>query len=135
MKSTELRLGNYLLFSVSSDFLKVTDISNNLICSIFYGSDKKVCSDIEDFICSDIEDFICSDITEEWLLKLGFRKSKLMGHDSHFQYHHHLLHSNILALYNSDFSIQLDNVARGIQYVHQLQNIFYIITGEELVIQ
>jgi hypothetical protein len=74
-------------------------------------------------------------LTEEWLLKLGFIKSKLEGYDVHFKYSHHLLHSSITALYNAEFSLLLDNVARGIKYVHQLQNLYFALTGEELTIK
>jgi len=71
-------------------------------------------------------------LTEEWLLKLGFRKIKLLGYDQHFSYLHAGLYSGVTALYNSDFSILLDGVARGIKYVHQLQNLYFALTGEEL---
>lgn len=74
-------------------------------------------------------------LTEERLLKCGFTKSKLEGYDVHFKYSHYLLHSGITALYNSEFSIKLDDVARGIKYLHQLQNLYFALTGEELEIR
>jgi len=72
-------------------------------------------------------------LTEEWLLKAGFRKSKLEGYEVHFIYQHQKIHSGVTAIYNADFSMKLDNVARGIKYVHKLQNLYFALTGEELV--
>ena len=71
-------------------------------------------------------------LTEEWLIKFGFRKYNLEGYSVHFRYEHPKLHSTVTAIYNSDFSIKLDNVARGIKYVHQLQNIYTALTNKEL---
>jgi len=71
-------------------------------------------------------------LTEEWLIKFGFRKYNLEGYSVHFRYEHPKLHSTVTAIYNSDFSIKLDDVARGIKYVHQLQNIYFALTNKEL---
>ena len=74
-------------------------------------------------------------LTPELLKKCGFVKSKLEGYDVHFKYSHHKLYSAITALYDSKFSIKLDDVARGIKSLHQLQNLYYALTNEELVIK
>lgn len=74
-------------------------------------------------------------LTEEILLKCGFRKTNLEGYDVHFKYTNPLLRSDITAIYNSDFSLKLDGVARGIKYLHRLQNLFFDLTGKELEVE
>ena len=74
------------------------------------------------------------ELTEDVLMKCGFRKHKLMGYDSNFTYSIFMGGEviNITAIYNADFSIMLHSVARKIKYLHELQNLYYAITKEEL---
>lgn len=68
-------------------------------------------------------------LTEEWLLKLGFIKSKLS--------------SNCLKItngYKFDFAggevLYLDSIRlEHIKYIHQLQNLHFALGGEELTIK
>lgn len=66
-------------------------------------------------------------ITEEWLLKLGFEKGdKVYGHDKS---RHHIV-------INEGFVYRVPGVSlRRIQYVHQLQNLYFALAGEELTIK
>ena len=75
-------------------------------------------------------------LTEDILLKAGFRKRKMSGYDTHFIYSLFIGGETIgiTAIYNADFSIMLHGVARGVKYLHRLQNIIKIITGNELEI-
>lgn len=75
-------------------------------------------------------------LTEDILLKAGFRKRKMSGYDTHFIYSLFIGGETICitAIYNADFSIMLHGVARGVKYLHRLQNIIKIITGNELEI-
>jgi hypothetical protein len=82
----------------------------------------------------EIEEFEGISITEEWLLKFGFQKSNLAGYDQHFQYYHPKLNNPITALYNADFSMDLDGRERVLKHVHQLQNAFFVIADEELTL-
>lgn len=72
-------------------------------------------------------------LTEEWLLKAGFNKQSLSGMHNCFvikrknNYH--------FTLYESENSYNINNrmLEVDIKYVHQLQNIYFALTGEELV--
>lgn len=67
-------------------------------------------------------------ITEEWLVRLGFETNKFSN-------------SNPKTYYNKKFdfgidfyidgTISLEDLAK-IKYVHQLQNLYFALTGEEL---
>ena len=72
-------------------------------------------------------------ITEEWLIKFGFKSQSsawfekdqllfLFGYTDSFGHYLHFA--------ESDRTI----VGTGIKYVHQLQNLYYSLTGEELEI-
>lgn len=72
------------------------------------------------------------ELTEEWLLKFGF-ESELTGvHKEQWQLYkkdHFVLHwRNEFCEFGWIESIE-------IKYVHQLQNLFYALTGEELIIK
>ncbi len=88
--------------------------------------------------CVTIDEIIKSAIplTEDILLKAGFRKRKMSGYDTHFIYSLFIGGETIgiTAIYNADFSILLHGVARGVKYLHRLQNIIQIVTGNELEI-
>jgi hypothetical protein len=118
MKANELRIGN------------ITDAG--IVCKIYpnFFYVKNPNSDSE--FCSLAIEVKPIPLTEEWFLNFGFTKNKLEGYDTHFKYLHFNLNSGITALYNSDFSIKLDDCARGIKYVHQLQNLYFALTGQEL---
>lgn len=69
-------------------------------------------------------------ITEEWLLKMGFENN----HSS----------VNFKTFYNNGFDYRIELYSDGkvffdelreIQYVHQLQNLYFALTGEELTIK
>ena len=67
-------------------------------------------------------------LTEEWLFKFGFKLVE--SHDDHLYY-----------LEETDFSLnrsfQFNNYYKRIElkYVHQLQNLYFALTGEELTIK
>ena len=69
-------------------------------------------------------------LTEEWLLKLGFKKTEWDNFNSYR-----------LMIGNNDYTIVLysdgncevgDIITCKIEYVHQLQNLYFALTGEEL---
>jgi hypothetical protein len=73
-------------------------------------------------------------LTEEWLIKLGFEKQQ----EEHVWYE--LQISSSLALIEGDkngymevFLLDHDDSVR-VRYVHQLQNLYFALTGEELKI-
>ena len=128
IKENELRLNNLVMVNYKTDLLsKVTWIQEGSINVTF---DRQ--PDLVNGIVCSVNDLIPIPLTEEWLIKFGFKKYNLEGYSVHFRYEHPKLHSTVTAIYNSDFSIKLDNVARGIKYVHQLQNIYFALINKEL---
>lgn len=125
VKANELRIDN--LFLLEKKVVSILEISQDEIWS------KEIIRNTRLGLClCHLEELEPIPLTEEWILKAGFKKRKLEGYEVHFMYEHPKLHSCITAIYNADFSMSLDNVARGIKYIHNLQNLFFAITGEEL---
>jgi len=107
MKATELRIGNL----VNNKEGNIVYVNPNHLIVLAYG--------IENV-------FKPIPLTEEWLLKFEFEKNQSPNKDIQ------------VGLVNDDFANNVMSVVwRGfilvkIQYVHQLQNLFYSITKEEL---
>jgi hypothetical protein len=132
MKVNELRIGNIVGFKDRTDFYaRINDMSSlgGVHISRFW----------EDGVMDDqpevIEDLTPIPLTEEWLLKFGFEKQKDQDGDA---YGKELIYpiGNItmflesidsweISFYKADFSL-------SVQYVHQLQNLYFALTGEEL---
>ena len=67
-------------------------------------------------------------LTKEWLLKFGFEET---CYKSIFTRHKRIQYS----IENKTYSIGDDVSIYGIDYVHQLQNLYFALTGEELTIK
>ena len=59
-------------------------------------------------------------LTEEWLIKFGFEKA----YETCYQYKDFILNDKFIMM-DIDITIQL-------KHVHQLQNLYFALTGEEL---
>lgn len=129
MKTTELRIGN-LVYTTNDNEEDITtlDLSEIIQIDIFGNGFCNTETDIGKRY-SDIEDYCyftknCElkpiPITEEWLLKFGFE-----GWD---------IDNYTLILTNGNFfKLEcLDPIATNIFYVHQLQNLYFALTGKEL---
>lgn len=67
-------------------------------------------------------------LTEEWLLKFGFKSIQ----DGWYEYSN----SNITFSWNIyDRQLRFLGEPFNIQYVHQLQNLYFALTGEELEVK
>jgi hypothetical protein len=81
-------------------------------------------------------------LTPEWLIKLGFSGAfhKLTGEHSHLPSHYNLNGFRIDVEYNcgseevSHYEFNL-HPSTELKYVHQLQNLFFSLTGTELEIK
>lgn len=115
MNANELRLGNYV-FTKSETIQQVAEITETLI-SIKTRHGKSVGG-------FDITLFKPITLTEEWLVKFGFEKISndwvnlifLRKNGTGWLYLSSPLHVNIF-------------------YVHQLQNLYFALTGDELTIK
>jgi hypothetical protein len=125
MKASELRIGNYVKFDNHEDeYYKVSG------CDISELSDELI-----DLNASPIP------LTEEWLLKFGFIRH-------HYDYANDVIYIKNIAdneIDNAEFEwgvypnelgsgIQIKN-RKSLKYVHQLQNLYFALTGEELVVK
>jgi hypothetical protein len=118
IKANELRIGNY--FNYNNIAFKVVKIENKYI-----GLDKE--DDFGNY--ANIEDIEPISITKEILLKCGFKK---LGNDNYS-----IGRINLGLNYN--ISIDIDYVPihclnGKIKYLHQLQNLYFALTNEELKI-
>lgn len=135
LKCTDLRIGNYV--NIEGDVVKVKEIYEK---SIYYANGEYESYAIEDFI-HPIE------LTEEVLVKVGFedRKeyfnySRVFGDDGDYcdsiyiYYCPRLNHFKFTHFIVENLDIQTMDLY-NIKYLHQLQNIYYCLTGEELNIE
>lgn len=112
MEAMELRIGNILRGPV-------------WVWSIQKIKDKIIINELPDFEHKPIP------LTEDWLLRFGFENSKTQ--DKFFTKGNNIGIStadNQLRFIQGNFVCQL--VLREIKYVHQLQNLYFALTGEEL---
>lgn len=112
IKATELRIGNWV-DQPNKGVTKVTSILNDLQIRTETGYVDKYCRAIP--------------LTEEWLLKFGFDEIVIEGYPVYqsnrgFAIEYYKDESVFLIL---DFEVR-------IKYVHQLQNLYFALYGEEL---
>jgi hypothetical protein len=126
MKASELRIGNWLLNPYSNEPEKVESIRPVHALN----TDYEVNEDHPDLLKP-------IPLTEEWLLKFGFGLSDEheCGHNTNeafgFYYDWHFKRLRLEAG-TADIA---DVYLLHIQYVHQLQNLYFGLTGEELTIK
>ena len=134
MKASELRIGNKIkfmddgtIFTVVSIDLKGAGLEN-----------------ISEFAWIEFESLEPIPLTEEWLLKFGFKQNL----DKWFEINYFTdctlsaekmgilinLCSNRCAILDTDTDQQSAMTAKRIYYLHQLQNLFFSLTGEELTL-
>ena len=119
MKATDLRIGNLIY----SDTKQVTVIDGFMNDSVY----KNVDDERVRFILSNITYCNGIPLTEEWLFKFGFKR-----------FPWGLVAGNLLFKDNlkcTELTFEVGNGFRvEIKYVHQLQNLYFALTGEELTI-
>ena len=152
MKANELRIGNlvranYRGLSFICDVIKIiyNEISVKGI-SAQMGFDCRMDDDKSEYIISgDPEKYAGKEngfepisLTEEWLMNLGFKKDKYWRPNNLDYYHSDLKEFCIISgqvrLYTDD-PYEFFEIPQNIQFVHQLQNLYFAITGEELTIK
>jgi hypothetical protein len=138
MKANELRIGNYVTWKdeESNDaILTVTGIVlNDCVWVEWEWEDGE-----KDYTECDFDGLKPILITEDWLIKLGFYEYDRMGENIFFsmkQYNdmNWNLHFNRNILTVS-FKDLVWNKSFEIKYIHQFQNLYFAITGEELTIK
>lgn len=130
MKATELRIGNFVLLDnpmhrprESGEIHKVVGISeksahimriNDNLMEDYYGQFYKFIKPIP--------------LTEEWLLNFGFEKKS----GSEFKNDRFIYRFKQRDLIIEGFEYDYNGILCYPEYVHQLQNLYFALTGEEL---
>ncbi len=126
MKPNELRIGN-LILDINDNICIVSSIQDDFITAKYLGIGSTL---------GGLENFKPILITEEWLLRLGFRKAKEKLYFLHVPNLAMEIHS---VLYRDTWLIELandrKNIVTEVLQVHQLQNLYYALTCEELTIK
>jgi hypothetical protein len=120
MKATELRVGNL----VTPD-LDDTNIFNGIVVSVGWGEIK------DSQILANKWKYKPIPLTDEWLKRLGFELGNYSYQD------HYKIDGFMFACRMSKTGLvcSTTNESIKIYHVHQLQNLYYALTGEELTLQ
>ena len=125
MKATELRIGNY----VFNDYL----FKNKEINGIF---DQEIwLCEIGEYEFDQRSNIDCIEpipLTEEWLLKFGFELYdwKLNGKHAKKEWVKGMF---VIEANKNNTDFRFKSPLKFIDHVHQLQNLYHALTGEELV--
>ena len=118
MKANELRIGNIVGCDIQSVTVKAI---NDETCVCHNGSGKPY--------VLHLEDLFGMKLTEEWLLKFGFEKDNMLNilyYLKNFGY--------VCLLENEPSIFRKEGIEIKIKHVHQLQNLYFALTGEELIL-
>lgn len=123
MKAEEIRIGNKIKFMDDGTIFTVVCIDLN----------KAGIENTDEIAWIEFESLKPIPLTEEWLLKLGFRNSESID----FRWYKEWNGDIIIAYDVDDASLMISDTWQfgKRKYVHQLQNLYYALTGEELTIK
>ena len=136
MKATELRIGN-LVWHIGLGEAKVGELRKDAIVLLNPKDDKG-------FKYEPMNNFHRIEpipLTEEWLLKFGFNKEYQKGYigidvcNSDFVLTEPLKMGEWQTNYTFQFETGSVPKFKEIEYVHQLQNLYFALTGEELILK
>lgn len=116
MKTNELRLNN-LVYGVSDRIERITAINGDLVKTNLL----KIDAESQFVYSSHIEPI---PLTEKWLFKMNFNFKEL-GYKELSVSHH---------LTNNKFYFIISGYAKEIHFVHELQNLYFALTNNELEI-
>lgn len=137
--ASELRIGN-LIYDDSNTPLPVEYIHRDVVGlkNSMGGTDKYQTDPI---ISGDINKLSPIPLTEEWLVRFGFEKWKGELHKDCWskaaKFHIDFVDGKILLQNRYDGRLIVDffNTLPHVKYVHQLQNLYHALTGEELKVR
>ena len=132
MKVKELKIGNYLFFE--KEIQQVSSIHSDETIRLKANADEN-CHGCYSVTQTNIKPI---PITEEWLIKFGYVKFKSneiynewgLIIDGILKYK--IIETVNYLKNNSKFTIPNSDKPIMIQYIHQLQNLYFVLTGEEL---
>ena len=132
MKTQDLRIGNYVYYEHTTHI--VDGIYENKVYSWWVKNGEPVIEyEMKDIggtmVKNPYRDVISQyepiPLTEEWLIKLGFEKNITTDLYPTFSYDILNVNDGIVYVLNYGF-------VNHIKYVHQVQNLYFTLTGEEL---
>lgn len=128
MNANELRVGNLVSYHENISVVHgITDPDYGNGIHIHYehtciGCDEKLIEPIP--------------LTGKWLLKFGFKKYFDNNNESYFRINDDMFITADYYVYlMGDDAFECLKLKRKIKYIHQLQNLYFAITGEELTIK
>lgn len=126
INANELRIGNLVSHNDASMHKEIWQIGNNTV-SFSIGRDRKGVEHYQTYYLEGVNPII---LTEDWLLKFGFRKEDKYGNGSSY-----FLYTLGILTYNTSYDLLWAGNISDIKqpkYVHQLQNLYFALTGKEL---
>jgi hypothetical protein len=129
MKSTEFRLGNYILLRGNlCQIVVISGLISESVSAVMIDKHGE-----KRHLYGEMQDIEGNELTEEWLLKFGFTKSFAVNNFA-IQ-----TEAGVLDLTPSEnigcHTYIEDNWIRTIESVHELQNLYHAITGKELTLK
>lgn len=124
IKANELRIGNKVLFASEGTEFTVVDITKGGL-------------GVEDEIEStwiEIDQFEGIPLTEEWLVKFGFERKNYSDDTVNDYWIHKDMFPDHYVYYLPYKNLSIYVGSLTIEYVHQLQNLYFSLTGNELQI-
>lgn len=123
MTANELRIGNWVEFNNNGHPVKVKELGEVVL---FYNTE----------CYSGYESMNGIPITEKWLLKFGFKFNGWNYDLKHFNIHsqRHSSHKDFHNFIEVHWIDKMIPIIGGIKHVHQLQNLYFALTQEELTI-
>lgn len=134
MKSTEIRIGNFVTDEFYESFSTIIEVEsiNEKGINLLIEDDGKWAEISDRWIEPEYKFDLLFGIplTEEWLLKFGFEKSNIYC----FGNHKLIIESSMGDRHSCRYRINPDESIWIVElnYVHELQNIYFALTGEEL---
>ena len=132
MKANELRIGNYIEFDSSVRTLVIEDEQGFIEVRSIGESGVNEWSDYGASGC--VSNPKPVPLTEDWLIKFGFKKKKQPGRLYDYYYYLNGFYYSFIDFHNIVYKNKsLEGVE--LKHVHQLQNLYFALTGEELKIK
>ena len=123
LSATELRIGNLVTFNHKWDILCTVKQIQQYDIRVSFETQPNLMNALS----THPENFIPIELTEEWLLKFGFEK------DNELNFVKFSFKVHFWSNYNSYMYGWVGGNIE-LKYVHQLQNLYFALTGEELTI-
>ena len=120
MEAKDLRIGNYIDYTTEREIVTMQTTYEYL--RLIHNGNKN---------------FKPIQLTEEWLLKFGFKYNKLQFCSNTIIVHQYKIKGICLSIderkvNKHEYSFFGNNFIRTVKHVHQLQNLYFALTGEEL---